>query len=281
MRGLLRLSVIVMTLATPVIAHAVAGAEVVRTVYFSAVDAKGAPVTDLTAADLAVKENGKDRTITAVEPATQPIMVSILVDDAGSGAFQGPVADFVQSLLGKGEFAIRAMNPQPMKLTGFTADVPTLQTAINAIGPRGRIQTTGEQMPDAIGDAAKELQQKKATRGAIIALTVGGEVAQSQEAEPALDALKKSGASLSVIYVSGLQLGQVLGDGPKRSGGSVEQIGSGVVPGPILAKIGDNLRHQYRLTYTLPDGVKPSDKLALTTSRKGLTLLAPSRVPDK
>ena len=106
-------------------------------------------------------------------------------------------------------------------------------------------------------------------------------VRESSQAEPALNALKSSGAGLSVVHLAGINLGQVLGDGPKRSGGVVQQISGGVVPGPVLAKIADNLLHQYVLTYTLPDGVKLNERLSLTTSRKGVTLLAPSRVPDK
>jgi len=38
---------------------------------------------------------------------------------------------------------------------------------------------------------------------------------------------------------------------------------------------------QYLLTYTLPDGVKPADRLSVSTSRKGVTLTAPSRVATK
>ena len=281
MKRLLVVSMMSAALAMPAVGRATAATDVQRTVYFAAIDSNGAAVTDLTAADLAVKENGKERTIQSVVPATTPMQVSLLVDDGGSGAFQAAVADFMQSLLGHAEFAIRAMNPQPTKLTGFTGDAATLQSALNGIGPRGRVQTTGEQMPDAISDAANELQQHKAARPVIVVLTVGGEIAQSNEAGPALDALKKSGASLHVIYLSGLQLGQVLGDGPKQSGGTTEQIGGGVVPGRVLAKIADHLQHQYVITYTLPDGVKPNEKLSLTTSRKGLTLLAPSRIPVK
>ena len=136
-------------------------------------------------------------------------------------------------------------------------------------------------MLDAVADAAKELQQHKAVRPAIVVLTVGGEPAQSSQADAALNALKSSGASLSVVHTAGLELGQVLGDGPKRTGGLTQQIGGGVVPGPVLAKLADTLLHQYVLTYTLPDGVKPNEKLALTTNRKGVTLIAPSRLPDK
>ena len=43
----------------------------------------------------------------------------------------------------------------------------------------------------------------------------------------------------------------------------------------------DILLHQYVLTYALPDGVKPNEKLQLATSRKGVTLLARARVPDR
>jgi hypothetical protein len=274
-------SVMAAALVMPAAGRATAGADVTRTVYFSAIDAKGAPVTDLTAADLAVKEGGKERAIAGLEAATTPLFVSLLVDDGGSGAFQGPVAQMMERILPHGVFAIRLMNPQPMKLTDFTADRATLQAALGNMGQRGRVQTGGDQIFDAVQEVAHELQQKKAARAAIIVMTVGGETAQSNQAGPALDALKASGASMDVVYLTGIELGQVLGDGPKRSGGTAEQITGGVVPGPLLAKIAENLMHQYMLTYTLPDGVKPNERFALTTSRKGLTLLAPTRIPDK
>lgn len=281
MKRLLLFSVVFTGLAMPMTGHASRGADVLRTVYFSALDAKGAPVTDLTATDLAVKEGGKDRAIASVAPATVPIQVSLLVDDGGTGGFQAAVAQFLETMLGHGQFAIRAFNPQPSKLIDFTEDVDALKGALNAIGPRGNISTVGEQMMGAVAEAATELQRRKAPRSAIVVLTVGGEQAQSNEAEPALNALKNSGASLDVVHLAGLELGQVLGDGPKRSGGVIQQISAGVVLGPVLAKIANNLLQQYVLTYTLPDGVKPNERLSLTTSRKGVTLVAPSRVPDK
>ena len=281
MKNVLLFSMVLTALAMPVAGRASRGADVQRTVYFSALDAKDAPVTDLTAADLAVKEGGKDRAIVSVQSATAPMLVSLLVDDAGTGAFQAAVAQFIETMQGHAQFAIRAFNPQPSRLTDFTADAGALQAAINGIGPRGRVVTVGEQMMEAVSEAAKELQQRKAVRAAIVVLTVGGEQAQSHEAEPALDAVRNSGASLNVVHLAGLELGQVLGDGPKRSGGMIQQIGGGVVPGPVLAKVADSLLHQYVVTYTLPDGVKPNEKFSLTTSRRGVTLLAPSRVSVK
>jgi hypothetical protein len=256
-------------------------ADVLRTVYFSAVDDKGVHVTDLTAADLTVKEGGKDRAIVAVQPATTPMQVSILVDDAGSGGCQAAVGQFLQTTFGHAHFAIRVLNPQPIKVTDFTQDGDALRTALGRMGLRGRTPTDNEQIIGAVAEAAKELQQRKAPRPAIVVLTIVGEKALSDMADEALIALKSSGASLSVLYLTGIDLGRVLGDGPKQSGGMIQRATGNLALGPAIAKIADNLLHQYVLTYYIPDGVKLNEKLSLSTSRKGVTLLAPSKLPDK
>jgi hypothetical protein len=255
--------------------------DILRTVYFSAVDANGAHVTDLTAADLTVKEGGKERPVAAVQPATAPIDVFLLVDDGGLGTFRNAVAQFLQMMLGRGQFAISVLNPQPIKVTSFTADFEVLRAALDRMGPRGRIQPDNEQIVEAVADAARELQNRKTARRSIVVLTVGGEKPSSDMADAAVKALKNSGASLSVLHVTGFELGKVLGDGPGQSGGLVQHAsGSGPI-GPLAAKIADHLLHQYVLTYNIPDGVKLNERFSLSTSRKGVTLIAPSRLPDK
>ena len=48
-----------------------------------------------------------------------------------------------------------------------------------------------------------------------------------------------------------------------------------------LQQIADDLFGQCLITYTLPDGVKPSDRLAVTLKRKGAILRSPTRVSDR
>ena len=256
-------------------------ADVVRTVYFSAIDGKGVHVTDLTPADLTVKEGGKDRAIDAVKPATAPMQLSILVDDGGTGGFQGALAQLIQATFGRAEYTIRVLSPQAIKVVDFTQDGDELRGAIRRIGPRGRIQTDTEQIIAGVSDAAKELQMHRARRASIIVLTASGEKTQSDLSDDAMDALKNSGASLSVVYVTGIDLGRVLGDGPRHSGGMIEQVTGNPALAPAMAKLSDNLRNQYVLTYTVPDGVKLNERLSLTTSRKGVKLIAPTRLPEK
>jgi hypothetical protein len=278
MKRILTLSLILLAATT---GTARPSAEVFRTVYFSATDGKGVHVTDLTAAELTVKEGGKERAIDAVKPATAPMQISLLVDDNGTGGFQAPVGRFIQATFGRAEFAIRVLQPQAIKVQDFTKNGDELRSALGRMGQRGRVQPDNEQIIAGVFDAAKELQQREARRPAIVALTATGEKALADTADETLNALKASGASLSVLYLTGVELGKVLGDGPRQSGGMIEQVTGNIVQGPALSKIANHLLNQYVLTYTVPDGVKLNEKFSLSTTRKGVKLLAPTRLPDK
>lgn len=256
-------------------------AAVTRKVYISATDSKGVPVTDLTAADITVKEGAKEQPVASLQPATAPIQVAILVDDAGTGAFQLAVAQFLQKAVGHGQFSISLLNPQAQKIVDFTDDVEALKSAIGRLGTRGRIQTDGDQMLEAILDSAKALQERKAERPVILAMTVAGGQPHSVEPKSVLTALRLSGAGLNVICALNADVGMVMGDGPKFSGGLNEQAATGAAFAAAAVKVADVLQHQYLLTYTLPDGVKMSDRLSVSTSRKGITLTSPSRISDK
>ena len=273
--------VLPLVLLTTVTLAARPRADVVRTVHFTAVDDKGIHVPDLTAGDLTVKEGGKDRTIEAVSPASAPMHVVILVDDGGTGGFQGALAQVIQATFGRAEYSLRVLSPQAIKVLDFSQDGDELRNAIRRVGPRGKIQVDTEQIIAGVTDAAKDLLERKARRAVIIALTSAGERQQSDLADEALRALKNSGASLHVVYVTGVELGRVLGDGPRHSGGTIEQVTGNSGLTPAMAKLSANLRNQYVLTYTVPDGVKLNERFSLSTNRKGVKLIAPTRLPDR
>jgi hypothetical protein len=252
-----------------------------RVVYISATDAKGAPVTDLVAADISVKEGGKDQAIVGLEPATAALDVVVLVSDNGTGVFQPGAFQFFQSLLGHGKFSMSQFTPQVAQVMDFTDDVSTIQAALGRITPRGKVEGSGEQLIDAIAQSARTLQQRKAARPVILVLTVSGESEESLNPQPVLNQVRMSGAMLNVVFFTGAGTGQVLGDGPKQFGGRSEEVHAPAGVGTAITRITDTLLHQYVLTYSLPDGVKPADRLSVSTSRKGVTLLAPTRIADK
>ena len=71
---------------------------------------------------------------------------------------------------------------------------------------------------------------------------------------------------------------QVLGDGPRQSGGRQWPVSALTAVPKAMLSIANDLSNQYKITYTLAAGTKPSDRLNVTTSRRGVTLRAPTRI---
>ena len=115
-------------------------ADVTRQIYISATDKSGSPVADLTAGDISIKEGGKERAVQSVNPANGPIHVAFLVDDAGTGAFQSAVAQFMDRMQARGLFSITLLNPQASLLVDFTSNPPALRDALGRLGKRGRMR---------------------------------------------------------------------------------------------------------------------------------------------
>jgi hypothetical protein len=81
----------------------------------------------------------------------------------------------------------------------------------------------------------------------------------------------------SDLLEKSIDINQVLGDGPKQSGGRGAQILGTAGSIPALQQIGDELKYQYVITYIVPAGEKPNQKLNVTTKRRGITMRAPAR----
>jgi hypothetical protein len=267
-----------------------------RTVYINAFDDNGASVDGLTPADLELKEGGKKREI-VVRPATGLMQIAVIVDDKGTGVFRSPLYRFLQRLEGRAQFSITSVVGQPLKLTDFTMDGRVLTEVVESLSARPGTPDGGQLM-QGIYDAAQELEKREAPRPVIVALSVPGEEHTTVPARYVLDQLRDSGASLHVFLMESraarqmapvtrpsalleenMNLGEVLGDGSKQSGGRREEIvaATGVLVG--LQRLAEDLIDQYEITYSLPAGVKPSDRLSVSAKRKGLSVRAPNRIP--
>ena len=271
-----------------------------RTVYVTVTDKAGAAVPDLGPADFIVKIGGKPRQVVHVEPATAPLKIALIVDDNGTGIFRYGVGKFIEKLQGHAEFAISKVNGQTQKLVGYTTDVRELSEAIALLNARPET-ADGGQLLEGIAETAGEFKNARVRRAIIVALTVGGEEHSTLPANHVLDELRKSGAALHVVSVSGstlratvavakpsallgenLNLNEVLGEGPKQSGGTREEVvaTSGLASG--LQQLAQTLlRGQYAVSYSERADEKSSDRINVALRVPGATLLAPTRIPDK
>jgi VWFA-related protein len=276
-----------------------------RTVYVTATDKNGTAVTDMQPADFEIKVAGKVQEVVSARPASVPLRIALLVADQGTGAFQLGLARFMQTLLGHAEFALISVLVQPETLVDYSHDGATLSAGLGRLGVRGRQR--GAQLIEAIQEATTHVGHE-ARRPVIVVLRLGGESPSQISGNQVREELRKSGAALYVISSAGAQgaapsqarpgisaeqaqladseladsatnLGLVLGDGSKESGGRHEQVVA-TTHARALEQLAQELLHQYEVDWMVADGMKPGDKLSVDSKRKGVTVRAPSRLPQ-
>lgn len=267
-----------------------------RTIYVSVLNDAGAPVTDLGTADFVIKEGGKDREIVTAGMTSVPLRIALLVDDNGTGIFRYGVAKFIERLQGRAEFAVTTVTGQNLRVVDYTTSTELLTAAIGRLTARPGTNDGG-QLLEGIFETAKDFQKRSAPRPVIVVLTVGGEEHSTLPAHHVLEELRKSGALLHVIATSSsalrptapvsrpgalleenMNLSEVLGDGPKQSGGRREEIvaSAGIVSG--LQELAEALRNQYAVSFSRPDRPKDNEKLFVSVKRSGLTVRAPVKL---
>jgi hypothetical protein len=274
-----------------------------RTVYVSAIDNKGIPITDIQPAELEIKAGGKKLEVVSADPAQAPMRIVILVSDAGTGGFQAGVATFMQTLLGRAEFKLVSIITQPETVLDFSSEGGALREGIRKLGPRGRQR--GGQLMETIYETAKTIGPE-GSRTVILVARVGTEAISPLSGEEVREALRRSGAILHVLSSVGaeraapsaarpgisaeqaqmqdednregaMNLSKVLGDGSKESGGRHDQVISTTLI-PSFERLANELLMQYAVKVAVPAGVKPTDKLSVSSTRRGAKVYAPSRL---
>lgn len=279
-----------------------------RTIYVTVFGNNGVPETNLEALEFAIKAGGRPLEIVRAEPAQAAMRVALIVSDAGTGGFQASIASFIQKLLGKAEFSLVTVITQPEITMPYTSLGADLREGIRRVGPRGRLPGAGAQLMEAIQETIKGVRMD-GRRPVILVLRVGNEGVTPLDGDQVRDQLRQSGAVMYVVSTLGatrpaapsaragisseqaqmqdeevrtsaLNLGQVLGDGSRESGGRHDQVVSTTLI-PSLERVADELLSQYALTVVIPDRFKPNDKISVSTTRKGTKVQAPARLPTR
>jgi VWFA-related protein len=263
-----------------------------RDVYASVLDSKEAPVSGLTTADFAVKEDGAAREVLRVGPATAPVQVILLVDDseAMTPALQ-PMREgltkFVDKMQGHGEIGIVTVGERPTSLVPSTTDVNALKRGIGRVFARSG---AGAYMLEGIQEVSQGFQKRKAERPTIVAITMEGVEFSNLQHDNVLKTLDASGAALHVLSIGTpnrsmsdelRNLNMVIAEGTKRSGGRRDQVlAISGIPEALL-RVADELNNQYVVTYGRPERLVPPEKIQVTVSRPGVTVRARTKVSGK
>jgi len=260
-----------------------------KTVIVGVLDAAGLPVTDLTLADVRLREDGVDREIVSVKLSSQPLQVALLADttqaaDALIHDVRTSLTGFVQqahktspdTLISLIEFGQAAVSVVP-----FVSDEAALNSGINKLVGRPAAASV---LVEAIIDASNRLAKLPSPRRAIVSLNIEPSNEQSREEPKKVnEALRKSGAQLWSVS---LQKGDLRNPGrdvvlnavTKNTGGTRDFINAPSALEGVLRHYADALSSQYEVTYKRPGA--SAQVVQVGTVRQGLTLHASGFAPQ-
>ncbi|MEO8078673.1 MAG: VWA domain-containing protein [Acidobacteriota bacterium] len=263
-----------------------------RGVYVSVLDGKGATVPGLSAGDFSVREDGVAREVLKAEPATEPMQITVLIDDSQSAEdviqpMREGLNRFVDKLKDHAEIGLVTVGERATSLVTPTTSTAALKTGINRIFAR---PGSGAYLLDAISDVSKGFEKRHATRPVIVAVTTEGAEFSNLLYQDVLKQLEASGAAFHVLAIGSpsssmademRNRGMVLAEGPKATGGRRDQLLHPAGIAEALPRLADELLNEYLVTYGRPDTLIPPEKIQVSVSRPGVTARARTRVSGR
>jgi hypothetical protein len=251
--------------------------------FVSVVDRAGQPITDLSAREFVVREDGVVREVLAAVKADGPITLALLVDI--SQAATGVVPDvrrgltaFVRQIGGSNPIAVTTFAERPTILQDYTLVVPEVVRGVERIFP---VPGSGTCLLQALKEISAGFARRTFDRGAIVAITTEGPEFSDLDDQQIVPLLRDSGASLNAFVFQSLapqdfsdlnvrSRAAVLDRGPRLTGGRrVDLLSSTAIDG-ALKTLGAQLTNEYRITYGRPETLIPPEKIEVSVTRPGL-----------
>jgi hypothetical protein len=255
-----------------------ASAGVNKSLFVAVTDESGKPVTDLTVNDILIREDGADRAVKEVKPASQPISVVFLVDTAMDmrvkDAYGTPdqwvrdmrdsTAAFGRELLNKSPDAsiqLMEFGQAAVTMVPFTQNFDEYMKGVNHLVSKPDAASV---LMEAIDQANKDLAKRPSTRRAIVELNLEPSNENSRMDEAGIqNSFRKSAAQLWCLSIQRGTLANqpkhdvLLNTLTKNSGGERQMI-VGISAAPdILKRYADVLASQYEVVYDRPENKTP------------------------
>ena len=277
-------------LALPMVSALAAGAPqggVQKTALVTVVAEAGGPVANLAGPDFIVREDRATRDVVGVQPATDPLFITLLVDTIRPPAgVLAPTQDLRRALtsfvttIKKGnpdaQIAILDFAGASVTAVDFTTAASALELYIQRLFPNRRADAV---LIEALVDGGKKLSDKPSPRRAIVAVDFNAPDSSAvQTMNQAGENIRKSGATVWTVSVRGTATSsnreEVLNVVTRASGGMRLTVVEASGLESMLKSVANSLLSQYTVTF-----VRPADasvkSTQMETRKGGKVLLTP------
>ncbi len=147
-----------------------------RTLFVSAVDKDGEPVSGLEPDAFVVREDGVRREVLRVSRATEPIDIALLVDNSAAARdditfLREGLSKFVAKMATGNNIAVVALADRPTILVDYTNDTKRLS---DAVGRLFSMSQSGMTLLDAIIETSQGLGRRETPRAVIVPVITDG-----------------------------------------------------------------------------------------------------------
>lgn len=276
-----------LTLVLAMGAFAVGAQDPEKSIFVSALDGSGRPVTDLTAEDFAIREDGVERRVVRARLTTEPLRIALLADTTSVAEqyvhnIRAGLKAFIQDLLAaspRSEISLWEFGLTARRIRGFTSDAAALEKDAARLFPRSQ---AGSALLDAVHDTSEELAKSPGPRRVIVVLNSEPNDEQSrQQPKKINDALIRSRAQLwSVTVQTGTARQQdfLLSTLARNAGGLREFILADSAIETHMRRHAAALTAQYEVTYQRPPG--PAKIVQTGVRRDGVKLVTGILAPQ-
>jgi VWFA-related protein len=227
-------------------------------VFFTADDGHGTPVTIPTKDSLQLREDGRTQTIQRFGPATDlPVNVGIVMDTSGlmQGALpaaKAAAADFLRQIVTQKDLGFVISSGISVDLLqDLTSDVHLLRSGLDTARINVGLHSirSGGLLHDAVYLAADEILSKQVGRKTLVVLTAGIDQGSKTKLKEAVQAAQKAGAVCYVVLF-GRAFGSSVNDLTDQTGGRTFSVRDADKLADAMGQIARDLRNQYSLDYT-------------------------------
>ena len=270
-------------------------AQTTQRLFVAAVDASGAPVPDLTAADFKITENDVERTVTRAGLLTDPLRVALIVDTGE--IMGGPIGEvrqgltgFVEGLPEGTEVGLISTGRQARVRMQPTSDRKKQRDATSGLFPDG----AGNAIMDGLLEAQRTFFRKVDNRWftiVVVTSDVGAGEIREDEFNKFVSQMNETGVTVHGIVLSTRGGGTptvVTLNATRGTGGRYEALAAFTALPAKLKELAAHLtaevqkaRSQYKIEYASDIKSRAGVKTGIGVARAGVTIRSSTRVPVK